>query len=307
MNAQAEPAARFPNLFIIGAPKCGTTSLAYYLGQYPDVFTPRVKEPTFFCQDLTTDSPHLSEREYLKIYARWEKQMVALDVSTAYFVSRSAADLIYNYSPKSKIIAIIRNPVDAMYSAYWYNRWAMVESEPTFEQAIHAELSRSQRVVPVRYQTLERLLYKRIYDYPTNLKRYFDRFKKEDVKVLIFEEFVREPKLTTQHVVRFLGLNPNVRLILEKRNASKVPVSESLANFIARPPVFLSKLSRALIPHRLRISIHSKLNELNSKEAQYPPMNPETRRQLTKHFTPSVHRLSEMLDRDLTHWLNVSD
>ena len=41
-----------PNLFIIGAPKCGTTFLYYYLRQHPDIFFPSFKEPHFFGSDL---------------------------------------------------------------------------------------------------------------------------------------------------------------------------------------------------------------------------------------------------------------
>src|SRR6476620_1237476 len=107
-----------PNLFILGAPKCGTTSMAYYLSQHPEIFVSPYKEPHYF----NLDSEYrftFSEKQYLENFKNatsFHKYLV--DASVWYLYSKVAVDEILKYNPESKFIVMLRNPVDMFYSLH---------------------------------------------------------------------------------------------------------------------------------------------------------------------------------------------
>lgn len=124
---------RFPNLFIIGAMKAGTTSLSRYLGAHPEVFmTSDPKEPTYF---LTRDQlldvlPGVEKRGfwrgeefYLELFASAGDRPVIAEASANYArLNRVAgvAERIARFNPDARIIYIMRDPVERTISHYWY-------------------------------------------------------------------------------------------------------------------------------------------------------------------------------------------
>lgn len=127
------------DFLVIGAHKSGSTSLYNYLKQHPDVFLPDVEENRFF----TKDEFYSEDTTFLDIYyrdLRTEQVVGGKNVHLMYFPW--AAERVYNYNPRMKLVVILRNPIDRAYSAYWFARKNGWESCRTFEEAIKREPER---------------------------------------------------------------------------------------------------------------------------------------------------------------------
>ncbi|MGA9342175.1 MAG: sulfotransferase, partial [Rhodanobacteraceae bacterium] len=114
-----------PNLFLVGAPKCGTTSLYEYLRQHPQIFFPfderdysRTKEPNHFCPDLEILDRYAirDRRDYLALYKGSEGMFLRGDASTNYLVSEHAPAAIKDFCPEARILVMLRPPVEMMHS-----------------------------------------------------------------------------------------------------------------------------------------------------------------------------------------------
>ena len=135
-----------PDLFLVGAPKCGTTAFSDYLSQHPDIFMAR-KEMHFFGADLRF-APHFyrrDEAEYLAQFAARNNQRRVGEASVWHLFSKTAAAEIKAFSPEARIIVMLREPVEMMYSLFHYFRFDGNENLPTFEAALNAELSRIEK------------------------------------------------------------------------------------------------------------------------------------------------------------------
>ena len=111
-----------PNLFVAGVPKAGTTSLFHYLALHPDVFPSSRKEPGFFHPFKIKDMDKNLEA-YKKLFTRHSGQRYVMEATPGYFYGgKESADAINNFSPESKIIIVLRNPVQRLFSFYKYKK-----------------------------------------------------------------------------------------------------------------------------------------------------------------------------------------
>ena len=111
-----------PNLFVAGVPKAGTTSLFHYLALHPDVFPSSRKEPGFFHPFKIKDMEANLEA-YKKFFVGYSGQKYAIEATPGYFYGgKETATAINNYSPESKVIIVLRNPVERLFSFYKYKK-----------------------------------------------------------------------------------------------------------------------------------------------------------------------------------------
>ena len=107
-----------PNFFIIGAPKCGTTSLAAWLAEHPNIYMSPIKEPHFFCSDFNVVIIP-NEAEYYRLFKKAGDQHMAVgEASTSYLYSQVAVPRIERELPGAKYIVMVRNPVEMAYSLH---------------------------------------------------------------------------------------------------------------------------------------------------------------------------------------------
>lgn len=142
----------FPNLFVIGAPKCGTTSLYYYLGQHRDVYVPTTKEPFYYNADLYCDpSVCIRDREaYLDLFSGALNEKVLLDASVGYLYSREAPKRIAEDSPNAKFVVVLRNPTTMIHSLHWQCLHSLNEEYDDIEDALNLEAEREEgREIPI--------------------------------------------------------------------------------------------------------------------------------------------------------------
>jgi len=297
-----------PDFFIVGAPRCGTTAMYEYLRRHPQIFMPRHKEPMYFGADLTQLHKRLTEADYLHLFKRARSGQRVGEASTWYLFSTSAAREIRDFAPEAQIIVMLRNPVDVMHSLHTELRFYTSEVIATFEDALAAEADRKQgrRLGPSRRP--EALLYREVVRFADQLERYLEVFPPEHVKVVLFDDLVRDPAGTFADVLRFLGVDDTIRpAAFRVVNASKLPRLPVLQSLIVRPPRVVSWLVPAVrrIPsaHRLRAALLS----ANSRRVRRPPLDRALRLRLDSELAEEVRRLATVLDRDLSEWWSSSE
>src|SRR5712691_4850030 len=184
---------RRPNFFIVGAPKCGTSALFAYLNQHPQVFMAHLKELHFFGTDVRYPArPTLDQ--YLLHFAKAREELRVGEASTSYLFSQSAAQEIRAFNPAARIVIMLRNPVDMMYSLhsemlYWLN-----EDIEDFEAALEAEEKRKQGLLwPRRVHIIDYLYYRNVARFTAQVRRYFEVFGRDAVRVIIHDDLKADP------------------------------------------------------------------------------------------------------------------
>ncbi|QSQ26757.1 sulfotransferase [Pyxidicoccus parkwayensis] len=280
---------RTPNFFIVGAPRCGTTSMYGYLQQHPEVFMSPVKEPHYWSSELFPTGHRATEARYLKLFSGARERHARVgEASPSYLFSREAPGRIRAFAPDARIVVMLRNPVDMVYSLH--QRRVLVGNEDLldFEAALAAEEPRRRGELPARGGLY---LYREVGAYAEQVRRYFDTFGRERVHVILHEDLREDVAGTFRSTLRFLGLREDAPVDLAVRNESRRLRSPALHRLIT--PLRRSRLTWGLA---------SRLVALNTKPGRLEPMKPALRQQLAAHFAPDVERLGALLGRDLSHW-----
>jgi hypothetical protein len=292
-----------PNTFIVGAPKCGTSSLHDYLGQHPDAFMCRfMKEPDYFCNDLkiSEDWRCRTLEEYLALFAEAGDARRIGESSVWYLMSEEAPRRILEFDSAAKIIIMLRNPVEAAYSQQGQFIWSCNEDILDFEEAVAAEEDRraGRRIPPTCFNP-DGLQYRRIFRYYPQVKRYLDVFPKDQVKIIFFEDFVKDTAGVYRQTLEFLGLPP-FEASLAVVNPAK-PVSLGFNRFFAKRPG-LRRMVHRFIPGAVQRGVMGILPFVTKTIKRPNKLPPEVKKRLSPLFQEDLQRLSELVGRDLAHW-----
>lgn len=294
---------RKPDFFIVGAARCGTTALYEYLKQHPEIYMSPDKEPAYFCPDLNPSRP--SEEEYLRLFsaARTEKRIG--EGSTSYLYSKAAAAEIKRFCPTARIIIMLRNPVDMIHARHAALYYHCVEDIEDFSLALDAEPDRKAGRRPARRDhAIAQLFYRETAKYTEQITRYLDLFPADAVKVIIFDDFKSETGKIYREVCQFLDVDPNFQPVFGVVNANRKIRSRFLQQLLEVPGPTLRRIGRPLTPRTVRHRVMKELRQLNSSKTPRESMDAELRRSLQAEFAAEVMRLSELLNRDLSHWSN---
>lgn len=203
------------NLFIVGAMKSGITSLYEYLMQHNDIFLPKEKKEMNYFATIYQKIPHTdknaydlhdkklvyTEEEYEKFYSKRKHEKILADVSPEYLYYYQCAEDIYEYNKNAKIIILFRNPVNRAFSAYTHLRRDLSE-ENSFIDAFMQSAKRKERNYVALYDLLGVGLY------ADAVEKYINIFGKENIKVIIFEEFINNTQKMMNGICEFLDINP---------------------------------------------------------------------------------------------------
>jgi hypothetical protein len=306
MEHQTSLNLKKPNFFIVGAPKCGTTALYHYLKTHPDIFL-APKEIHYFCKDFTNYNRFHNDNDYLvKNFAYVTTQKLIGDSSVWYLYSKVAAQKIKDFSPSAKIIIMLRNPVEMLYSLHSQLLFEGDESILSFEDALSAIKERKLgNNLPQRNKSAnEALFYLEVPIFSEQVKRYFDIFGREKVLVIIYDEFCQSPENSYLRTLDFLGVAPPEQMpSFERINSNKKIRSKLFWRVRHFSPFWLRKIWRTFLPPLLRGNILRAISRINTYESPREPMKSETRTWLQKKFSPEINRLSALLGKDLSHWV----
>lgn len=304
---------RRPDFFIIGAPKSGTTSLYDYLSGHPDVYTSPVKEPFYFSPDVQGGlrrrfSYGTDEAKYLAMFEGAGDRARAGEASTRYLVSHVAPGYIRQFEPRARVIAMLRNPVDFIYALHNERVSQGAEDVADFAAALALDDERrAGRRLPPGSNPLG-AVYRDNARYGEQLARWLEVLPAQQVHVIVFDDFARDPATEFRKVLEFLGVDPDYRpATFAVRNPShrlRGGLVRRLLN--SRPAQFVA---HGLLPRLIgqnatsRVANRFRHSRIVRRPNPRPPLAEDLRRSLQAELRPDVERLSGLLGRDLvTEW-----
>jgi len=296
---------RKPDVFIVGGPKCGTTSLYTYLKQHPDIFMSEIKEPQYFAADTLQHQRRIRTLpEYMDCFAAAQREERIGEASTAYLGSSSAARELKKFNPNARIIVMLRNPIDVMYSLHSERLFSNIEHIGDFERAINSTETRTWRAGPFKKQPVIRMGYREVTHFSEQLQRYFEIFGRESVHVVIYDDLKMQCEVVYERVLNFLNVRRHYQPSIEL-NANKWARSQYLQAFLDHPPRWIQSSMRSLVPRKIRTSVVRFFYNANVVTEPRPLMEESLRKRLQKDYGQEVTQLSEILKRDLTSWCRV--
>jgi len=296
---------RWPNLFIVGAPRAGTNSLFRYLKEIPQIFTSHEKEPNFFNSYTVRDNgttflqPIRDKDSYLKLFENATDQMYLCESTTHYLFDPECPKLIHNVSPNSKIIITLRDPVEREYSHYKLIFRRTLVKKIDYDDSFLQEIKKQMKEKNNSWEPGLRL---ETGLYTQNIKRYLEIFGKENVKILIFENWINDPKTMMKEIMQFLKIDYNLEKfqgeIHYKSDNLKVPRSDASRYFLQTGS--RNKVIKKIIP---RFILNYVRDNLFTKKTLYPKLDSQSRKILIDFYHDDVKDLEKFLGYKLP-WHN---
>ena len=290
-----------PDFFILGATKCGTTSLHRYIRQHPEIFMPYKKELSFFQSEDFTRRNNIC-REIDNYLACFEPagDRIAGEATPSYFrrpevVAPNMKKFYGEWVPR--FIVLLRDPVRRAYSNYKHRVQRGSETR-SFEQALAEE-----------YEDLEhsRSYWKSYFHdglYAERLSKWWEYYPPDRFLVLLTNDLKVEADAAVREIFSFLGVRPDVKVDTNARfnqNAGRQR-SQMVKRF------FNSSLAHAiattLLPRRVRHNVRHFIRRANMEAVEEPPkLDSTVARRVREQYAEPTCRLSTMIDRDLSAWL----
>lgn len=304
---------RKPNLFIVGHPRSGTSSLHHYLNQHPDIFMTTIKEPNYFNVDFREQSdafhnkklyfPFRTETQYLSLYKKWKAEKIAGEASATNLCSRSSAQEIFRFNPKAKIIMIFREPVDFLSSYHSAAIFTLGEDCKDLNGALSIEKERRQgRGLSKRVVSPSWLFYSDFLRYAEQVQRFLSYFDTNQVKIIIFDDFKNDTQRIYGEILEFLNVDSQFTPTFEIINPNKILKWPRLKKYTLDSPYFRRTL-RLLSSH----DMYSRMKKFyKDRVVTYRPREPldeELKKSLMEKYKGEVDKIGALLSRDLvTLW-----
>lgn len=294
-----------PSFFIVGAPKCGTTALYFYLKQHPQLYLPQ-KELYFFGSDFTFRHPRPSLQYYGSLFTSALPAQLCGEASVWYLYSKKAAEEIFAFNPNAKIIIMLRNPVQMLYALHSQQIYEGNENLPVFEEALLAEplRRRGKMLPPLIGCPYEGLYYSDVARYTPQVSRYLNVFGPDRVKIILYDDFAANAAAVYQQALEFLGVDAGFTVATKRINPNKTIKYPLLRNLLKYRSAAWVKVVKTLLPSKkARKWVQNKLWAANTQYEERKPLDPQTQAFLEQAFTPDIAALSRLLNRNLMHWV----
>lgn len=304
-----------PNFFIAGAARSGTTSVARYLEEHPQVFMSPIKEPSYFARDIIPnlqfsswtrnqrglarylngpmDRPRggcvLDWGSYLKLFRNVMHEVAIGEASTAYLISPGAPADIRAAIPAARIILMLRSHAERAFSTYlMLCRNGRLRA--SFSDVLRSEGSSS--LAEWRRLILET---RKI---APGMERFLATFPRDQIRWYFFEEFSSDPLTVMRRIYEFLGVDATFRPDVSRRHNEgilpRVPFAHRLVHMTG-----FSEFASKVIPRRVRTTFRRAVFHTGA----HPELTSEDRAILVDYFRGDIERLATLVERDLSHWL----
>ncbi len=295
-----------PNFFVIGAPKCGTTALCHYLEQHPQIFVSTPKEPHYFASDFPEMMYVKTLDEYIRLFDQASNGCVAVGEGSVWdLYSDVAVKNIINFDDKAKIIVMLRNPVDLVYSMHSQHLITLDENEYDFTKAwdLQAERKKGNRLPP-KCREPKLLQYGMFGKLGDQLERLYNIVPKEQVHVITFDQFSKDTQSCYEDVLKFLNVDSDNRNNFPRINENKSHKNKLISFFTQAPPKWLTRLVFFFkkILKIEELGVLKNIRRVNRSDKPREKLDPAFRNKLVRFFESDVKKLSNILDADLSHW-----
>lgn len=297
-----------PNLFLIGAPRCGTTTLSVCLREHPQVYFSKMKEPQYFATDFRNRFVRY-RRTYLKLFREADPQRhkIIAEGSTWYLFSREAVPRILKFQPEAKFIVMLRDPVRLVLSLHKFMVMHGKENLVDFKRAWYAEPQRRERGKgPLGCGDVKLVLYSEWGRLGSQVRRLLTLVPRERVFFILLDDFQENPRRIWLNLLDFLGLDDDGRTDFPRVNESIIlrgillrrvlGVARSAASFS------MSWLGLAWSQALTFSPAWKRLFSPNSRavlEERDSCQDDNVYEMLQRFFLPEVEELSHLLHRDL--------
>lgn len=296
-----------PSLFVVGAPKCGTTAITRYLEAHPDLFMAGRKDLHPFGADLEfrlpngAPRPRLTEAELLRHFEAAPAGALCAESSVWTLASTEAAAEIAAFAPGGKAVVMLRHPVDAMHALWTQLRLNGLgdEDQTDFAAALALEPERAAgRRLPKGTPLPLALRYRHVVRFAEQLRRLREALGANNVHVIIQEEMRGQTEATVAALYAFAGLRPIPTPELGEVNTHKEVRSEGLRRLLRWLPAGI----KGLLPANARAEARRALRRLNSAHRPRAGMEPALRAQLDLELRPEIEAVELLLGRPIPAW-----
>lgn len=308
-----------PTFLVVGAVKAGTTSLHEYLMQHPEIYMSPVKETNHFSDadmdfdhfnvDYWQDIGHQLDKylqgvmdrkihiahvrrwdQYLKLYKNVQDERAIGEVSNSYLYCPSTAQAIKDKLPDVKIVMVLRNPVDRLFSQYVMNLKLGKITERDLLKELENDAAKAHKGWGVSH------LYEEVGMYSAQVQRYYDLFPAAQIKVILFDDFKSDPRGVMQDLFAFLGVAALEVDTSKRYNEAGMPRFGKLNYWLTQIGVY--GLIKRVFPDDLK----QRLKALAFTKEGVPRITANERVFLEKMYREDILQLAELIDRDLSFW-----
>ena len=293
-----------PNLLIVGAAKCGTTSLHNYLKQHPDIFMSKQKEPHFLINsDIGEDRIHkaitvLEDYEDLFKTDSIYKYKGESSVMYLAFPEFSIKNIKKYLDPDVKIIIMLRNPVERAFAGYLHNLRYNPSENLSFEEAFEKSEARYYQERDITPDTR----YLHVGNYYSQVESFISMFN-DNVLVIMYEDYVNDIDLCLANVFDFLDID-KISVDTSRRHmvGGWIFKRKFLRNLLIPKNNFKSLIKSLLPNKKIRKAIKQKI--MNMSTVENPSISKDMHKKLTEYYRKDIDNLSKLLNKELNCWNN---
>ena len=245
---------KLPNLIIGGAPKSGTSSLYFWLSEHPDVFASKVKE-TFFFNDkinkfnINCNCIEHDIHQYSKFFARAKNEKIIFEATAAYIYSNNALKNLSDFDDPPKIIFLLREPSQQIYSHYKMENFRTKRVDESFSEYSKRDI------------IINRANY---YQY---LKNWYDCYPNKKIKLILYEDLIKNKKEVLFNICDFLEIDKKYfeNFDFQHRNKSIKIKSKKLHNLSQKlQPYIPHAVQKLILPIYLKVNSSDDINLVDS-------------------------------------------
>jgi len=306
----------FPDFFIIGAPRCGTTSLSRYLGRHPRICFSRPKETHYFAQQISLPSVEDLQRDYIDRFFghRAAENTLAGEGSVSYIHLPEAIGHILHFNPGAKFIVMVRNPLTMLPSYHQRMLFLLQEDEMDLDRAWALQTPRARgENLPETCVDPRMLDYTNVLSLGAQVQRMFDMAGRERVHVIVFDDFVGDTLGEYRALLDFLQLEYDGQTEFERRFDSQMYRYRWLQLLFLKTATrggkFVDTLERRRRKYRedgtARPNLVKRLTRFNKVPVKPAPLSPQMADILREVLRDDVQLLGQLLNRDLGYWLTA--
>jgi hypothetical protein len=312
---RVDVSATFPDFFLVGAPRCGTTSLAKYLRRHPSICFSKPKEPHFFTRPAAELDAADIERDYVERFF-WRRRLahrIAGEGSVSYLYSADALRRILTLKPDARFLVMVRNPLQMLASYHARMVFLLQESEPDIARAFALCDARARgESIPERCIDPNLLQYREVARLGAHVAALFELVGRSRCHVVVYDDFARDPAAVYVEVLKFLGVEDDGRTEFPTKQPSREWRWLWLHRLLYQPPLhllrFVERAGRRAAEARSKRKpwwkrMHKQLVAWNTTVRKPAPIPIALRERLCGELADDVALLGRLLGRDLSGWL----
>lgn len=301
-DAPDRPGLFPPAVHIIGAPKCGTTALAGYLAEHPQIAFSRPKETHHYATDLQGLRRSDDDTSYRALYSPTPAARLMMEGSVWYLYSQTAIPAILKDRPDAKFIVMLRNPVKMLPSLHLQLLHALDEDETDFRTAWNLSEKRARgEAIPKSCRAPATLIYTRTAAYGAMLDRLFAMVPRDRCKVFFQEEMARDTEGTYRETLEFMGIDDDNRQDFPRINEAKTTKSRFLHYIVARGRPARQMISKPIkrLTGKSSLGVLQGVKKWNNVKAGPVDVPIDLQEEIAEHYAADMARLGDLLGRDL--------